>query len=181
MLSAVAWTGAGGDMSWNNAANWSGNATPGQQDDVTIANMGAATPITVSGSAVDIHSLNSSNSIEITNTSFSLESSSTVNAAFQVDAGASLAVNGGVGFNCCRRGGIEQRLIHGGGRKRRRLDLSGGADAICRFDEQCGDPEHQRFVPGFQQPVEQRRERRYGNFTGTGLTLLAAFDNAGAL
>ena len=85
MLSAVAWTGSGGDLSWNNAANWSGNATPGQQDDVTIGNVGS-TPITVSGAAVEIHSLNSSNSIEVTNTSFSLKASSTVNATFQVDA-----------------------------------------------------------------------------------------------
>ena len=73
LLSAKTWTGNGEDLNWNNTANWSGNATPGQQDDVTIGNLGGGT-IIVSGTAVDIHSLNSNNPIEVTNTSMTLES-----------------------------------------------------------------------------------------------------------
>ncbi len=86
---------SGGDLSWNNAANWSGNAIPGSSDDVTIGNA-SSSPITVSGTDVDIHSLNSSNSIEVTDHQFSLESSSAVSAAFNVDNGATVAVTGGV-------------------------------------------------------------------------------------
>src|SRR4051794_158562 len=33
LLSAVTWTGLAGTMSWNDAANWSGNALPGSDDD----------------------------------------------------------------------------------------------------------------------------------------------------
>ncbi len=43
LLSAVTWTGGGGDMSWNNAANWSGTAPPDQTDDVAIANQESRT------------------------------------------------------------------------------------------------------------------------------------------
>ena len=94
LLSAVSWTGNGGDLNWNNTANWSGNAVPGQTDDVTIGGV-SSSPILVSGEAVDFHSLNSSNSIEVTNTSLSVSASSTVAAEFTVDTGASLDVTGG--------------------------------------------------------------------------------------
>jgi hypothetical protein len=44
MLSAVNWTGNGGDMSWSNPLNWSTDALPGAADDVTI---NVASPITI--------------------------------------------------------------------------------------------------------------------------------------
>ena len=94
LLSAVAWTGGGGDMQWNNAANWSGNATPGATDDVTIGNV-SSSPITVSGADVSIHSLNSSNAIEVMTNQFSVAAASTVYATFNVDNAGLLAVQSG--------------------------------------------------------------------------------------
>src|SRR5579872_3497276 len=97
LLSAVTWTGDGGDMNWNTAANWSTNnvpnvTPPGAGDDVTIPSV-SSSPITVTGARVEINSLNSCNAIEVTNTGFLLQASSTIGAAFQVDNGASLNVS----------------------------------------------------------------------------------------
>ena len=36
LLSAVSWTGGGGDNNWDTAANWSTDSVPGSGDDVTI-------------------------------------------------------------------------------------------------------------------------------------------------
>ena len=36
LLSAVTWTGGGGDNNWDTAANWSTDSVPGSGDDVTI-------------------------------------------------------------------------------------------------------------------------------------------------
>ena len=37
LLSAVSWTGGGGDNNWDTAANWNTDSVPGSGDDVTIA------------------------------------------------------------------------------------------------------------------------------------------------
>ena len=101
LLSAVVWAGgtaAGGDLNWNNAANWSGGAgIPGAADDVTIGDLGGAT-ISVSGTAVGIHSLHTSGAIDISGTSFSLSANSDVNAKLQIDNG-SLSIAGGLTLN----------------------------------------------------------------------------------
>ena len=69
LLSAVVWAGgtaAGGDLNWNNAANWSRVPAIGWPDDV-IGDLGGAT-ISVSGTAVGIHSLHTSGAIDISGT-----------------------------------------------------------------------------------------------------------------
>ena len=84
LLSAVTWVGDNGangdgtDLNWNNPLNWSGGNAPGKADDVTIGAV-SSSPITVSGGAVDVHSLNSNNAIEVVeNNSLTLEADSTV-------------------------------------------------------------------------------------------------------
>ena len=93
LLSAVAWTGDGGDFNWSNAANWDAQATPGGADDVTIGDLHGAA-ITVSGSAVAIHSLSTSSEVDVIGTSLSLSGDSELNATLQINNGSSLNVTG---------------------------------------------------------------------------------------
>src|SRR5258708_4447209 len=97
LLSSVSWVGTanGGDgLKWNVDANWSGGATPGAGDDVTIADQSG--PITVSGAPVNLQSLTlgSGSNIEIQGTSFTISAPSTVNSTLTVCSGANLIING---------------------------------------------------------------------------------------
>ena len=102
LLSAVTWVGGtslGGDLNWNNSANWNYEnglaGTPATGDDVTIGDLGGVT-ITVSGTAVTINSLHTSGAIDVSGTSFSLAANSTssVNSTLRIDDGGSLNLNG---------------------------------------------------------------------------------------
>jgi len=63
LLSAVSWTGMGDQHSWADKNNWSGDAVPGQSDDVTIS-AGADTTINIAHGELDsINSLVSNSPI----------------------------------------------------------------------------------------------------------------------
>ncbi len=63
MLAMVNWTGAGDGTSWHDPNNWSGQAVPGQSDDVVI-NAGSSTTINiVHGDIEFINSLSSNSPI----------------------------------------------------------------------------------------------------------------------
>ncbi len=79
------WTGNGDGVSWEDAANWSGNALPGPRDDVQI-NVGSG--VVLFSARATVASFSSTRA-------FGIEGGSlTVTGAFTINA-ASLTVNGG--------------------------------------------------------------------------------------
>src|SRR5438270_573381 len=54
---AVSWTGSAGTLNWGDAANWSSNAVPTSNDDVTINKAGVGT-ITIGSGTFGVDSLN---------------------------------------------------------------------------------------------------------------------------
>lgn len=68
LAAAITWDGGGGDFSWQNPANWSGDVLPASIDDVII-NTGGGITITSSAS-VTIRSLQCSNNLALTGGSF---------------------------------------------------------------------------------------------------------------
>ena len=67
LLSSVTWTGAAGDNQWTTPGNWSTDALPGAGDDVTI-NVAANPTIQVNCGAQPVHSLASSDPLNISGT-----------------------------------------------------------------------------------------------------------------
>lgn len=98
LLAAISWDGGGDGVSWNSANNWSGNALPGVNDDVTI-NIGANPNITLTGDAASIRSLNSSENLKITGTSLTVSNGATLNAPTQVSGSSYFYVQGGLTTN----------------------------------------------------------------------------------
>ncbi len=98
MLSAVAWVGAGDGHSWGDTANWSSNALPGVNDDVTINVTG--NPTIVFNANSSIHSLTDTDSLNIAGGTLTLTAgASHVAGSLTVSPGATLMVNGaGVTF-----------------------------------------------------------------------------------
>ncbi|MBI3465811.1 MAG: hypothetical protein HY000_22570, partial [Planctomycetes bacterium] len=92
LLTAVAWDGGGGDLDWNNAANWSGDLLPAADDDVTINAAGDVT-ILHSFGAAEIHSLVSHDSINWSGGSLAVNADST--GFGQFDNAGSVAVQAG--------------------------------------------------------------------------------------
>ncbi len=67
MLAIVTWDGGGDGRSWGDAANWSGNALPTQNDDVTIDLSALDPTIEIrSGNDIAIKSLTSNERIVMT-------------------------------------------------------------------------------------------------------------------
>lgn len=64
LLAAVAWDGGGGDFSWHNPLNWSGDALPGPEDDVLISVPGTPLILFTAGEAA-VRSLRSLEAIEV--------------------------------------------------------------------------------------------------------------------
>jgi hypothetical protein len=86
LLSAVAWTGAGDDVSWGDPANWSNQAVPTISDDVSITDNSAA-PITISSGAQAVASLTSDRAISITGGSLNVASTANLSAGLNVNGG----------------------------------------------------------------------------------------------
>jgi hypothetical protein len=90
----VTWTGNGGDLIWDNPANWSTvTTTPGSGDDVHIN----ATGITISHPSADaesIRSLSSQASLSWQNGSLSLAAESSISGAFDNAGAVSVAAGG---------------------------------------------------------------------------------------
>ncbi|MBS0260989.1 MAG: hypothetical protein JSS02_03460, partial [Planctomycetes bacterium] len=117
LLSAVFWTGAGGDLQWNNGDNWNTAAAPGQTDDVTIGNVGDS-PIVIAGAAADVHSLISSTPLEVVDHALTVRAGGIVAGAMYVDAGATLVVTGG------------SLALYGGGTSAGSMQADSGASLI---------------------------------------------------
>jgi autotransporter-associated beta strand protein len=96
-LSAVVWTGAGGDNNWDNPANWNTGARPGSGDDVTI---NIAANVVHSDAVTDsINSLTSTQPLTLTGGTLSIASASSTSGMLTIDGGTlagagQLAVNG---------------------------------------------------------------------------------------
>ncbi len=85
LLSAVLWTGKGGDNNWDTAANWSTDSVPGPHDDVTInipANVVHSANVTDS-----INSLTSTEPLTISGGTLSIAEASTINSTLSITGG----------------------------------------------------------------------------------------------
>src|SRR5262245_3391883 len=84
-LSAILWTGGGGDNNWDNPANWSTNALPGSGDDVTI---NIAANVVHSDAVTDsIKSLTSNQPLTLSGGTLSIASASSTSGPLVVDGG----------------------------------------------------------------------------------------------
>jgi hypothetical protein len=85
LLSAVTWTGDGGDNNWDTAANWSTDSVPGSGDDVTIdvaANVVHSNDVTDS-----INSLTSMEPLTISGGTLSIAAASTIDSTLSLTGG----------------------------------------------------------------------------------------------
>src|SRR5262249_23527795 len=92
LLSNVTWTGSADGTSWAVAGNWSGNAVPGANDDVTI-DLGGNPTIRISSGSQSVHSLTSTDPIAISGGSLAVAASSTISGGLAM-TGGSLSASG---------------------------------------------------------------------------------------
>ncbi len=88
-LSAVAWTGEGGNSLWSNPANWSGGAVPGNSSEVVIASALGSYAVVIDSGPVRVASLTLGERL-IINRGVTLN----VNGDFDLVSGADLRING---------------------------------------------------------------------------------------
>jgi hypothetical protein len=85
LLSAVTWTGGGGDNNWDTPANWNTDSVPGSGDDVTI---NIAANVVHSNDVDDsINSLTSTEPLTISGGTLSIASASTIGGALTISGG----------------------------------------------------------------------------------------------
>ena len=85
LLSAVTWTGGGGDNNWDTAANWSTDSVPGSGDDVTI---NIAANVVHSDNVTDsINSLTSTEPLTISGGTLSIAAASTIDNTLSITGG----------------------------------------------------------------------------------------------
>ena len=85
LLSAVSWTGGGGDNNWDTAANWSTDSVPGSGDDVTI---NIAANVVHSDNVTDsINSLTSTEPLTISGGTLSIAAASTIDSTLSLTGG----------------------------------------------------------------------------------------------
>ncbi len=92
-MSAVAWTGAGGDNNWDDALNWNTGTLPGPSDDVTI-NI-SANVMHSAAVADSINSLTSTQPLTLSGGMLSIATTSSTSGPLVVDGG-SLAGTGDI-------------------------------------------------------------------------------------
>ncbi len=90
---SVYWDGDGGNLDWNNALNWSGDALPGQTDAVVINDPATITVTKSSGSTI-VRRIVSHNSLSFTTGSVHVTQPSVVHGNFNLSTGASLTAHG---------------------------------------------------------------------------------------
>ncbi len=95
LLATVTWTGGGGNLLWNVAANWSGGTgVPTAIDDVVIPDLPGDQTI-VSNTSAMIRSIDSREGIAVTGGTFSLTAgTSLVDGPFSIASGCAMAVSG---------------------------------------------------------------------------------------
>ncbi|MGO8746956.1 MAG: hypothetical protein ACLQNE_13295, partial [Thermoguttaceae bacterium] len=98
LLSAVAWTGAGGNSNWDNKLNWSTGSVPGAGDAVSIILTSAATVTINSGDNESIGSLTtgSTDTLKITGGSLTIAGTSTLSGPLTMTGGYLEATGSGV-------------------------------------------------------------------------------------
>ena len=85
LLSAVNWSGGGGDNNWDTPANWSTHAVPGAGDDVTID---VSSAVVHSNAIADfVHSLVSTQPLTISGGTLSIAAASTINSTLSINGG----------------------------------------------------------------------------------------------
>ena len=85
LLSAVTWTGGGGDNNWDTAANWNTDSVPGSGDDVTI---NIAANVVHSNNVTDsINSLTSTEPLTISGGTLSIAAASTIGSTLTMTGG----------------------------------------------------------------------------------------------
>ncbi len=93
LMSAVTWTGGGGDNNWDTAANWSTDSVPGSADNVTI---NTAANVVHSNNVTDsINSLTSTEPLTISGGTLSIAAASTIDNTLSL-TGGTLNGTGGV-------------------------------------------------------------------------------------
>ena len=92
LFAAVSWDGGGDGFSWNDPNNWSGNSTPADNDNVTIA---AGSPtIVLSGASEQVATLTCSRQLAISGTLLTVTSAATLNALSAIIGGGGLSIGG---------------------------------------------------------------------------------------
>ncbi|MDR3636208.1 MAG: hypothetical protein P4L84_20570, partial [Isosphaeraceae bacterium] len=94
LLSAVSWTGAGDGKSWTNPSNWSGNAVPGSNDNVTIS-LGGTPTIQITSGNQAVLSLTSTDPLSISGGTLSINASSTIGGGLTMTGGGLYAYGAG--------------------------------------------------------------------------------------
>ncbi|MFI5460266.1 MAG: beta strand repeat-containing protein [Isosphaerales bacterium] len=85
-MSAVSWTGAGGDNNWNDALNWNTGKLPGPADDVTIT---ISADVVHSDAVTDsINSLTSTQPLTLSGGTLSIAAASSTSGPLVVDGGS---------------------------------------------------------------------------------------------
>jgi hypothetical protein len=86
LFAAVAWTGAGDGANWTDPANWSNQAVPTINDDVTIAD-NSDVPVVIGSGAQAVNSLTSSGSISIDGASLQVATTANIARSLVVSDG----------------------------------------------------------------------------------------------
>ncbi len=95
LLSDVTWTGSADGKSWAVAGNWSDDAVPTSNDDVTI-DLGGNPTIQITSGSQSVHSLTSTDPLSISGGSLSLAASSTISGGLAMTGGSLMASGSGV-------------------------------------------------------------------------------------
>ncbi len=97
LLSNISWTGQGDGKSWTAAGNWSGNAVPGSNDDVTISLVSNPT-IRIESGAQSVHSVTSTDPLSISGGSLAVAANSSLSGGLTMTGGSLTAAGSGVTF-----------------------------------------------------------------------------------
>ncbi len=98
LLSNVTWTGKADGTSWDVAGNWSDNAVPTANDDVTI-NLSGSPTIEIRSGTESVNSVTSTDPISISGGSLSVAANSTLSGGLTMTGGSLIASGSGVTFS----------------------------------------------------------------------------------
>ncbi len=114
----ITWTGAAGDSSWHNPANWDLARVPDAGDDVVIPDVPATPMVTFSSGATAINSVTSSELLTISGGSLDIATASTLNSGLSLSGGSLLGagtvtVSGALNWSGGGMGGTGQTIANG--------------------------------------------------------------------
>ncbi|MCR9294671.1 MAG: hypothetical protein NXI32_18290, partial [bacterium] len=94
LLAVVNWDGGGGDLNWNNPANWDTDQLPGVGDDVVIADIAPDIAIVHSSGTTSINSLVSDEALVISGGTLEIATTSAINDNLSLSGSSSTALTG---------------------------------------------------------------------------------------